>query len=132
MDNRELSDRITRIETILEIPLKNLVARLEGIQELQLEAREAKEFRESFNKNVTDILNTRLNTIEFDEGVKKTVDKEIKHWLHTKEVQDEIRDLFKDEFKKVVLWLYVKLTLIAGGIATTVAASVIQGVTGGK
>lgn len=135
-DRRADDERLIRIETILETHLIKVVEGLDSLKELQLKLDRLEKLEANFDVKVSTLISNRLNTIEFDKAIKDTIYKEVKIIFENKEVrenfQNQVKDIFKEEFKRLMLGVYIKITLVAGAIATTLASSIIQGFTGGK
>jgi len=126
-----IEDRVTRIETIVEEPLKKIASSLEVLPILEAEASENKEFRGIFQSKVKEIVNDRLNTSQFDYAIKKKIDEEVKNIFNQQEVRDDltkkIKTVVEQELKNVMLSIYVKITLLVSTIATGLVTFILKG-----
>jgi len=124
-------DRLTRLETIIEEPLKKIASSLEVLPILESEASENKEFRGLFQSKVKEIVNDRLNTSQFDYAIKEKIDKEVMAIFDKKEVREDfdkkVKDIITQELKEVMLSIYVKITLIVSTIATGLVTFILKG-----
>ena len=124
-------DRITRLETIIETQLSKVVDGVESVSTLKIEADEMKSFRRDFDTKVRGIVAERLNTVQFEADVKETINNEVMAIFNRPEVRNDfeakVQSIIRKEMKEVLLGMYIKLSLVVGSIATSLAVIVMKG-----
>ena len=124
-------DRITRLETIIETQLSKVVDGVESVSTLKIEADEMKSFRRDFDTKVRAIVAERLNTVQFEADVKETINSEVMAIFNRPEVRNDfeakVQSIIRKEMKDVLLGMYIKLSLVVGSIATSLAVIVMKG-----
>lgn len=124
-------DRITRLETIIETQLSKVVDGVESVSTLKIEADEMKSFRRDFDNKVRGIVAERLNTVQFEADVKETINSEVMAIFNRPEVRNDfeakVQSIIRKEMKDVLLGMYIKLSLVVGSIATSLAVIVMKG-----
>lgn len=126
-----VEDRVTKLETINELHMNKVVEGLDSLSILLVEADNNKKFRIDFESKVKNIIDDRLNTTKFDESIKRTIEKEVIAIFDKQEVRDDftskVQKIFKLEINSLMLGLYIKLSIIVGTIATTLATAILKG-----
>ena len=124
-------DRVTRLETIIETQLTKIIEGVDSITPLKMEADEMKVFRREFDNKVRSIIAERLNTIQFEADVKETINTEVMAIFNKPEVRKDfeakVQAIIRKELKEALLGMYIRLTLVVGGIATSLAVVVLKG-----
>ena len=124
-------DRVTRLETIIETQLSKIINGVESISPLKLEADEMKVFRKEFDTKVRAIVAERLNTVQFEADVKETINNEVMAIFNRPEIRNDfefkVQAIIRKEMKDVLLGMYIRLTLVVGSIATSLAVIVMKG-----
>jgi len=124
-------DRVTRLETIIETQLTKIIEGVDSITPLKMEADEMKVFRREFDNKVRSIIAERLNTIQFEADVKETINTEVMAIFNKPDVRKDfeakVQAIIRKELKEALLGMYIRLTLVVGGIATSLAVVVLKG-----
>ncbi len=128
----QVEDRVTRLEILIETNMNKIIEGLDSLSVLMIEADDNKAFRKKFEEEVLKLVKQKLNTKEFDDGVKETAENTVYAVFNKPEIRKDfeykVQAIIQSEFDKLLLKAYVKLTLVIGGISTSLALVIMKGV----
>lgn len=134
----EERNKLIKLELVLpqiEKSMSKILENQEILTLLKIESDENKKFRDGYRDELAKLLDTRLNSTAFEQALNEQIEKQTEIYLNKdgirKDLTNRIKEVFRIEFKNAQLWMYIKLTTVVGGIATTVATLLVQGVIGG-
>ena len=134
----EERNKLIKLELVLpqiEKSMSKILENQEILTLLKIESDENKKFRDGYKDELAKLLDTRLNSTAFEQALNEQIEKQTEIYLNKdgirKDLTNRIKEVFRVEFKNAQLWMYIKLTTVVGGIATTAATLLVQGVIGG-
>lgn len=142
-----IEDRVTRLETLLETHLTKVVDGVSSLSMVMVEIEENKQFRQDLHKHIKKEIDIRLNSKSFDDAVRETVEETISVFLQRESVRDDftkkVKLIVKKELesdidslttpiiekwvKNKILWVYLKVTGIVGGILLALVTAIVKG-----